>query len=716
MAQMGERGRVCRFGAYELDLRGGELRKHGVRIKLQEQPRQILILLLEEPGEVVARDQIQKRLWPDGTFVDFDNAINSAVRKLREALNDTAENPRFVETLARRGYRFVAPASMAEANAPAADAVAASETGPAPAAAPARRWRWVLAAAVTLVIAIVISAPRHTSSAGAQADIRVAPLTSNPGVELQPSFSPDGASIAYAWDGMDAGNFGIYTKLVGAGDPVRITRDVARDFSPAWSPDGRWVAALRDFGRENAVILIPASGGQPRELARIAKTAPDASACLESGGPHICGFVYFGQILSWSADARYLFTSGLTGKYSPYAIIRISAETGEQSTVTSPPAGTGGDFGGAVSPDGRSLAFVRLIGAKTGDIYVMPLSGASPAGRDPRRVTQDGRAVESLAWTADGRELIFSSDRAGRRELWRTEISGAGVPRRLSGMGESGTDVAVSPDGRRLVYSRGSYTGSLWKVRIDGKEAGTRVRVTASTARDKFSHISPDGKRIAFQSGRSGVDEIWWCDADGGNPTQLTNFGKGMSGSPRWSPDGQTIAFDSNFAGIWDVYLIGVRAGSSRRLTNSRNGAIPSWSRDGRWVYFTSTRTGRNEIWKIHPDGSSETQVTQSGGFAGAESMDGRSFYYTVDGVLWKMPLGGGPSAKVLSSVSGRIFTVTSSGIYHAAADPAMELRFLDSKRGRSGGSRPSVSLGRRTSRRTNIGRSIRSLERAMPT
>ena len=106
---MGERGRVCRFGAYELDMRGRELRKHGVRIKLQEQPRQILILLLEEPGEVVARDQIQKRLWPDGTFVDFDNAINSAVRKLREALNDTAENPWHRHRWQRRVLRRQTP-------------------------------------------------------------------------------------------------------------------------------------------------------------------------------------------------------------------------------------------------------------------------------------------------------------------------------------------------------------------------------------------------------------------------------------------------------------------------------------------------------------------------------------------------------------------------------------------------------------------------------
>src|ERR1700712_4720556 len=100
-----------RFGAFELDFRRGELRKHGIRIKLQQQPLQILGILLERAGEVVTREDIQKRLWPDDTYVSFDNAINTSIRKVREALGDTAENPRFVETLSRRGYRFVAPVS-----------------------------------------------------------------------------------------------------------------------------------------------------------------------------------------------------------------------------------------------------------------------------------------------------------------------------------------------------------------------------------------------------------------------------------------------------------------------------------------------------------------------------------------------------------------------------------------------------------------------------
>lgn len=668
------RAPAYRFGAFELDARGGELRKHGIKIKLQDQPQQILLLLLEHAGEVVTREQIQKQLWSDDTFVDFDNAINSAVRKLRDALGDTAENPRFVETLARRGYRFIVPVSTK------AEPKPERETPPPPAVARRRRWPIVvpgvmIVASGTALATWLIWRNNTIDSA----DPRVTPLTGNPSVELHPSLSPDGTRVAYSSSSEDGRTFAIYVKLIGPGDPVQITKDRARDFSPAWSPDGRWIAVLRDVGREGAVLLIPASGGQHRELARVIKAPPGDENC----GGLVCGVEGFrGSLLSWSPDGKFLFTSGRPEPKSALAVMRISVETGEQQPVTSPPRGLASDVGPVVSPDGRALAFVRLRSG-VGDIYVVSLSGAIPATGQPRRVTSDGADLSAPVWTPDGRELIFSSNRGGRRELWRISASGSAKPVRLAGIGENASDVAISPVGRRLVYGRASYYGSLWKIPIERSKGGEPIRVTATTARITYPHYSPDGKRIAFQSGRSGVNEIWLCDADGSNSVQLTTFGKGASGSPRWSPDGRTIAFDSNVAANWDIYVIRSEGGRPLRLTtNQANDAIPNWSRDGRWIYFTSLRTGRHEIWKIHPDGTSETQVTTTGGWVAAESLDGKYLYYknassdVAD--LWKMPVGGGPQSKVLEGIRGRLFTVTEHGIYFPAGKPTSELRFFD--------------------------------------
>src|SRR5271157_558393 len=188
-----------RFGNFELDTRSGELRKNGTRIRLQDQPLQILLLLLEHAGELVTREQIQKKLWASDTFVDFDNAINSAMRKLREALNDDSGDPRFIETFARRGYRFVAAVSTAPVKAPESPNGSVSEPAPVPAAEETKttqathRARWLMAGAALALIAAGLGTAWwiRNSGSGTEAELKVTPLTSYPGSQQYPSFSPD---------------------------------------------------------------------------------------------------------------------------------------------------------------------------------------------------------------------------------------------------------------------------------------------------------------------------------------------------------------------------------------------------------------------------------------------------------------------------------------------------------------------------------------------
>src|SRR5579862_2181385 len=144
---------VCRFGAFEIDLRCGELRRNGMKVKLQEQPFQVLALLLERPGEVVTREEVRSRLWPADTFVDFDHSLNAAIRRLRDALGDSAENPTFVETVARRGYRFLAPVSSGNGNGTLLAPPPAVESAP----HPATRFHvwWILAGAGAVVLVLL---------------------------------------------------------------------------------------------------------------------------------------------------------------------------------------------------------------------------------------------------------------------------------------------------------------------------------------------------------------------------------------------------------------------------------------------------------------------------------------------------------------------------------------------------------------------------------
>jgi DNA-binding winged helix-turn-helix (wHTH) protein len=188
-----------RFGVFELNPHARELRKNGVKLKLQDQPLQVLLILLEHPGEIVTREQIQKRLWPEDTYVDFDNAINSSVRKLRDALGDSADNPRFIETLARRGYRFIAPVSASGA----VQAVRSSGPDGRKRRVGIHRQLWVvLAAVMVLTIGAGILYERYFERGRKISDALPppVPLTSYPGFQWSPSFSPDGTRIAFTWD------------------------------------------------------------------------------------------------------------------------------------------------------------------------------------------------------------------------------------------------------------------------------------------------------------------------------------------------------------------------------------------------------------------------------------------------------------------------------------------------------------------------------------
>ena len=233
---------------------------------------------------------------------------------------------------------------------------------------------------------------------------------------------------------------------------------------------------------------------------------------------------------------------------------------------------------------------------------------------------------------------------------------------------------AVSRKGNRLAYTSVVYTSALWRGSLtpDHKVAKPLEHFISSTGLEEGPQYSPDGKRIAFQSTRTGFHEIWRADADGSNPIQLTHFATNLSGTPRWSPDSKQISFDSRPTGHSQVFVINAEGGQPRQITqgDSENG-VASWSVDGKWIYFGSNRSGAWEIWKITPEGNSATQITHLGGFAALPSTDGKYLYYAkgrdVPG-LWRVPVDGGEEVKMFEGppVGGwGYFAVVPEGIYY---------------------------------------------------
>jgi Tol biopolymer transport system component len=266
---------------------------------------------------------------------------------------------------------------------------------------------------------------------------------------------------------------------------------------------------------------------------------------------------------------------------------------------------------------------------------------------EAKRIELGNLNPSAPTWTEDGREIVFWDSGHPRAELWRIDVSGSASqsagPQRLTALGDNAVDATISRRRNRLAY-RSDFANrqSIWRIAAPGgseardkKSAGSVTGDTPfiySTRDDEAPEFSPDGKRIAFMSSRSGDLEIWVCNSDGSNPVQLTSFrGPGVT-NPHWSPDGGRIAFDSDAEGQFDIWVIDAGGGKPKRMTTDRaNDGNPSWSRDGRWIYFDSTRTGEQQVWKIPERGGDAIQVTRDGGFAPLESPDGKFIYYTKD-------------------------------------------------------------------------------------
>lgn len=607
-----------RFAEFEADLQSQELFRNGALVRLPNQSFLALAALLERPGELVTREELRTRLWPDNRVVEFEQGLNAIINRLRESLGDSADGPKFIETLPRRGYRFIGTL--------AAPGLAAAEAPQSPLVRLSRQVRLAAAAVIALVaLGITWAAIRwlpHGVTAAAlprspdhAAGNRpsLTPLTTLLGEEHLPAVSPDGTRVLFAWESEPGGGFDLYVRPLDSERLTRLTRKPAQAVAGSWSPDGTRIALAR-MGDGGGLYVIDADGTE-HSLAAAAFT--QESLMQPTWSPDGATLAFSAVNSAGSHQIRLLDVGSLT--------VRPLADAPECWHA-----------GAAVfAAEGRQVAFVCITSVAVYDVYLANLDGGAP-----RRLTRFRGLPQGLAW-GDPRHLLVANDSGDGSGVWTLSLDG-----RLErpAAPEDSLAPGLAAHAGRAVYSRARQVIDIWHLPL-AQPAGTARRWIYSTRAQLTPSYSPDGARIAFQSNRSGSPEIWIADADGGNAARLTSFNGPLTGSPAWCSDGRRLAFDSRESGVSAVYIIDTLERVPRRVHSSQpNLALPAWSPDCRLLLASD---GREGLYLLPADGGEARRFTTQRSYQAAVAGDRVVFNVAESSgvALWSKPLAGGDEA-----------------------------------------------------------------------
>jgi Tol biopolymer transport system component len=539
---------------------------------------------------------------------------------------------------------------------------------PKPEPPPGRRPRhWIASAAVLLAFAALTAAVLQFRSAPTQISAAT-PLTAYPGVEGPPSLSPDGNLAAFEWAEPDNnGAPHIWIKAVGGETRRRLTESPASEVNPAWSPDGGQIAFVRPG---EGVVIISQLGGPERKVS--------------TSGTHV----------GWAADSKSVLVRDHEGEGRPFGIYQISLDTLERRRLTQAPRGIG-DWRFEVSPDGKTLAFIRYERPGVGDLYVVSI-----AGGEPKKLTDWSDSLGGVTWTPNGRELIYSVGPTSNNSLWRIPASGARSGRGMrlpTNLSANFPSISKPAPGRpaRLAFQTTTLDIGLRLVDLETPlERGAIYSAKAiadSTHAERPGPFSPNADSIAFVSDRTGTPQLWLCRRDGSQLNRLTSLDAAEVVAPSWSPDGLRIAFSAAVHGNSDIYVVDTGTRVLKRLTIEKSMELePVWSPNGRFIYYASDRSGTLEIWRMGAEGGNAMRITESGGLEPALSYDGQYLFY-IDRApneaagarsvrkLKRRLIADGSESVVLEAVHPFWWSVAKQGIYFLTREPDFDaIDFLD--------------------------------------
>ena len=565
--------RCFRFGPFEVDEASRELRKNNERVRLQELPFRVLLLLLERQGGLVSREELHKELWPDGTYVEFEQGLNTAMRKVRQALEDDADKPRFIETAPRKGYRFLFP-------------LVESAIPPASLETSRRHLCWDLPFSLGRGGA-GMDRPVENPAKRAQEDLvrNLERLTADSGLTWQPSISADGKLVAFSSDRGGAGDLDIWVMHVGGGSPIRLTRDPANETEPHFCPDGRIVFQSDRNG--GGIYAVPALGGPAVLLAeggRQPRCSPDGKS-----------------VAFWTGSLR---------KPGNEALFVVPSGGGAPVRVGSAPARARKPLW---SSDGRMLLVVGSRQATApwneSDWWLIPTApgSAQPLGVAAilgRVLGSTAGAPEPADWDARTGDVFFSARRdqadyaTWRSDIWSVPVGPASrqspAPlRHITAATGKHTGASVASDGT-LVFADLEVNPNIWTVPVDHrglKVSGNLKAVVAEKHGKAAPALSSDGRTMVYRTEHAGGWDFSMKNLVTGEDKSLTSSG----GSKVWaalSRDGARIAFHT----LQEVYIVETATGSARALCSGCRMRVADWTADGQALLALNLDSGALEL------------------------------------------------------------------------------------------------------------------------
>ena len=643
---LARRRRLYCFGPFQLDPAARVLLKDGQPVHLTRKAVETLVVLVENAGQVVTKEELLTAVWPDRIVDEANLAQNIAV--IRKALGVAKGEPGYIETFPGRGYRFVGAVTVTDASpatAPVSEAQPASERRAPP---------WVLAGVPLILLVTVIAAiwllRRSTRSGPPDAVVHPLPVARQAGKEYQPAVTADGSRMAFVWEKPDGGSAGVWIRDGDEKPPQRVSGGETEALSPAWSPDGKRIAYLKFRGSTGSLALRDLESGEEKILCPVFPS--------RYGLPT--------RHLDWSPDGQWLAVDDAESLHEALGIFLVSVATGQRRRLTRTENIHIGDVDPRFSPDGRYLSFIRSFHRAHQELFVTSLDGG-----EPRQLTFDGKQISGQDWTADGTGLLFASDRAGEFRIWK--LTDWNKPNRRpvpTGIyADFPIQLATARRAPVLLYSVLQQDLNIWRLDLSSGGAGERWRrVIASPGQDASPQYSPDGRRICFRSDRSGEEQLWVADADGNNAVQVTR-GKLWPSVGRWSPDGRSIVFNNARSG--EIFLAREsQPGRWEVRSAGTTGYHPVFSPDGQWIYAGTM----SAIVRIPVAGGPATQVAATRGISLDVSPDGKYVYFVreaTDTTLSRAEATGGRVEKVLEGLlpyCSSCWVLTGRGIYYLGA------------------------------------------------